>query len=94
VLIPALTAALLLLSERAAFAYVDPGTGSLLYQTALTIVLGLGLVFRRVRGSIVEFVKRLGGPVGPPDGGPTSQRWSVASRSDATDSDRATPHQH
>lgn len=60
-LIPFLTAALFLLGERAAFAYVDPGTGSLLYQTALTIVLGLGLVFRRVRGSIVDFVKRLGG---------------------------------
>jgi len=61
VLIPFLTATLFLLGERAAFAYVDPGTGSLLYQTALTIVLGLGLVFRRVRGSILDFVKRLGG---------------------------------
>jgi len=61
VLIPILTVAMVLLGERAAFAYVDPGTGSLLYQTALTIVLGLGLVFRRVRGSIVHFVKRLGG---------------------------------
>lgn len=56
-----LTAAVFLLGERAALAYVDPGTGSLLYQTALTIVLGLGLVFRRVRGSIVGFVKRLRG---------------------------------
>jgi hypothetical protein len=61
VLILLLTAAIFLLGERAALAYVDPGTGSLLYQTALTIVLGLGLVFRRVRGSIVGFVKRLGG---------------------------------
>ena len=60
-LIPILTAAIVLLGERDAFAYVDPGTGSLLYQTALTIVLGLGLVFRRVRYSIVHFVKRLGG---------------------------------
>lgn len=56
-----LTAALLLLSERAASAYIDPGTGSLLYQTALAFVLGLGLVLRRVRTSIVDFVKRLGG---------------------------------
>jgi len=61
VLIPLLVVALLLLGEGSALAYVDPGTGSLLYQTALTIVLGLGLVFRRVRGSIAGFVKRLGG---------------------------------
>lgn len=60
-LIPCLTVALLLLGEQSAFAYVDPGTGSLLYQTGLTIVLGLGLVFRRVRASILDFVKRLGG---------------------------------
>jgi hypothetical protein len=76
VLILFLAAVLFVIGERHAFAYVDPGTGSLLYQTALTIVLGLGLVFRRVRVSIVDFVKRLGG------------------RGDATDSDRATPHQH
>lgn len=61
VLIPFLAAVLFLIGERAAFAYVDPGTGSLLYQTALTMVLGIGLVFRRVRASIVQFVKRLGG---------------------------------
>ncbi len=60
-LIPCLTCAVFLLGELPAFAYVDPGTGSLLFQTALTVVLGLGLVFRRVRGSIVDFVKRLGG---------------------------------
>jgi len=59
VLIPVLVVVLFLIGERAAFAYVDPGTGSLLYQTALTMVLGLGLVFRRVRVSIAEFVKRL-----------------------------------
>jgi hypothetical protein len=61
VLIPFLAAVLFLFGERPAFAYVDPGTGSLLYQTALTMVLGLGLVFRRVRVSIVQFVKRLSG---------------------------------
>lgn len=60
-LIPYLAVVLLLVGERPAFAYVDPGTGSLLYQTALTMVLGLGLVFRRVRVSIVHFVQRLGG---------------------------------
>jgi hypothetical protein len=72
VLISLLTAAVLIVGERPAFAYVDPGTGSLLFQTALTIVLGLGLVLRRVRGSIVHFVKRLGGR-GDSDRPPTPQ---------------------
>ena len=61
VLIPLLVIALFLLAEGTASAYVDPGTGSLVYQTALTILLGVGLVFRRVRGSIADFVRRLGG---------------------------------
>jgi hypothetical protein len=50
-----------LLTERPAHAYIDPGTGSLIYQTALTVILGLGLVLRRSRASIVRFVKRLAG---------------------------------
>lgn len=66
-LIPILAVGLLLLSEQPAFAYVDPGTGALLYQTALALVLGLGLVLRRVRTSIVDFVKRLGGRDGDSD---------------------------
>lgn len=60
-LIPFLAVVLLLLGERSAFAYVDPGTGSLLYQTALTALLGFSLVFRRVRSSITDFVRRIGG---------------------------------
>jgi hypothetical protein len=52
---------LLLLAERPAYAYIDPGTGSLIYQTALTLVLGLGFMLRRSRQSVVRFVKRLGG---------------------------------
>ena len=54
-------AAVFLLSERPAYAYIDPGTGSLIYQTVLTLILGLGLGVRRWRDSIVMFVKRLGG---------------------------------
>ncbi|MBI4885584.1 MAG: hypothetical protein HY824_00685 [Acidobacteria bacterium] len=69
-LIPALVVAALLLGEHPAFAYVDPGTGSLLYQTALTVLLGLGLVLRRVRASIATFVRRLGGR-GPSQGADT-----------------------
>jgi len=53
-----LAAAVFLLAERSAYAYVDPGTGSLLYQAALTMLLGLGLAVRRIRGSIAAFVKR------------------------------------
>ena len=52
---------LLLVGERPAYAYIDPGSGSLIYQTALTLFLGLGLVLRRTRGTIARFVKRLGG---------------------------------
>jgi hypothetical protein len=61
VLILLLALAVFVLAERPAFAYVDPGTGSMLLQTALAGVIGIGLVLRRVRASIVSFVKRLGG---------------------------------
>ena len=59
---------LLLLIEQPAYAYIDPGTGSLIYQTALTLLLGAGLVLRRARGSIARFVKRLGGRGAGPEG--------------------------
>jgi len=52
---------LLLIAERPAYAYIDPGTGSLIYQTALTILLGLGFMLRRSRASISRFVRRFGG---------------------------------
>jgi hypothetical protein len=42
-------------------AYIDPGTGSIIYQTALTVLLGLGLVLRRSRESVSRFFKRLSG---------------------------------
>ena len=56
-----LALAALLIAEQPAAAYVDPGTGSLLFQTVLTLIVGVGLVFRRVRASIAGFVRRLGG---------------------------------
>jgi len=49
------------MSRHFILAYIDPGSGSLIYQTLLTILLGLGFVLRRVRGSISRFVKRLFG---------------------------------
>ena len=60
-LVAGVAAVLLLVAERPAYAYIDPGTGSLIYQTVLTVLLGLGFVIRRSRTSIVRFVKRLGG---------------------------------
>ena len=54
-------AILVLIGERPAYAYIDPGTGSLIYQTALTVLLGLGLMLRRSRESIARFVRRLSG---------------------------------
>ena len=44
-----LATAVFLLAERSAYAYIDPGTGSLLYQAALTMLLGVGLAVRRPR---------------------------------------------
>jgi hypothetical protein len=52
---------LVLIAERPAYAYIDPGTGSLIYQTVLTVLLGLGFMLRRSRASIARFVKRIGG---------------------------------
>jgi hypothetical protein len=43
---------LLLATERPAHAYIDPGSGSLIYQTALTVLLGAGFLFRRAFASI------------------------------------------
>jgi hypothetical protein len=60
-LLAAAAALLILIGERPAFAYVDPGTGSLIYQTALTLLLGIGVVLRRSRASLARFVRRLGG---------------------------------
>jgi hypothetical protein len=42
-------------------AYIDPGTGSMIYQAALTALLGLGLVVRQSRESIGRFFRRLTG---------------------------------
>ena len=58
---------LLLIAERPAYAYIDPGTGSLIYQTVLTILLGLGFMLRRSRASISRFVRRFGGRDAAPD---------------------------
>ena len=59
--------AVFLLGEAPAYAYLDPGTGSLVYQTALSLLLGVGLVLRQSRHTIVRFVRRLRGLPAAPD---------------------------
>lgn len=60
-------ALMFLLSERSAYAYIDPGMGSLAYQTALSLLLGLGLMLRQSRHAIARFVRRLRGLPAAPD---------------------------
>jgi hypothetical protein len=49
---------LLLVSERPALAYIDPGSGSLIYQTVITVLLGVGFVFRRAFASVGRWFRR------------------------------------
>jgi hypothetical protein len=42
-----------------AYAYIDPGAGSLIYQTVLAVLLGLGFFLRSSRERIVRAVKAL-----------------------------------
>ena len=50
-----------LVSEQHAFAYIDPGTGSLIYQALLAGLLGLGFVFRRSTDTLRAFAQNLFG---------------------------------
>ena len=63
----AIAGALFLLGELPAYAYIDPGAGSLIYQKALSLLLGLGLVLRQSRHTIARFVRRLRGLPAAPD---------------------------
>ncbi len=54
---------LLLIAERPALAYIDPGSGSLIYQTLLTVLLGAGFLFRRTFASIGRLFRGRGGDV-------------------------------
>jgi hypothetical protein len=42
-----------------AHAYIDPGAGSLIYQTVLAVLLGLGFFLRSTREKIARLVKSL-----------------------------------
>ncbi len=54
-------AGLLLASEHPAHAYIDPGSGSLIYQALLAGLLGLGFTLRRTTESLSRLVRRLSG---------------------------------
>ena len=58
---------LLLVSERPAYAYIDPGSGSLIYQTIITVLLGVGFVFRRAIASVGRWFRRDHGDSRPHD---------------------------
>lgn len=47
---PALLAVLLLLMPAWAFAYVDPGTGTILWQMLLGLLVGASFYFRQIVG--------------------------------------------
>jgi hypothetical protein len=51
------TFAALILTPREVSAYIDPGTGSMVYQALLAVILGLGFVLRGARARIAEFVR-------------------------------------
>lgn len=57
---------LLVLFERPALAYIDPGSGSLIYQAILAAVLGIGFTFRRVLGALTRIGRRPDASVRPP----------------------------
>ena len=48
----------LLAWPRDAAAYIDPGTGSLAYQSLIAIVLGVGLFWRQLRSRIAALFRR------------------------------------
>jgi hypothetical protein len=58
---------LLLVSERPIQAYIDPGSGSMIYQALLAGLLGLGFTLRRTTDSIRMLVRRFTGRPGDAD---------------------------
>ena len=46
-------------------AYIDPGTGSLIIQTAIAAAIAIPLFFRHQIGRFLSVVRRRGGPEEP-----------------------------
>lgn len=53
--------AIVLVAERPAHAYIDPGSGSIIYQVILAGLLGLGFTFRRAYASVIRVVRGIFG---------------------------------
>ena len=51
--------AVLLAFPSPAYAYIDPGAGSMLYQSLLAVLLGLGVTTRTVRGWLLAPLRAL-----------------------------------
>jgi len=56
VVVPLAAAVGIVLIPADAHAYIDPGTGSLIYQTALAILIGVGVYFRHVWGRLARTI--------------------------------------
>lgn len=67
------TLGLVLLSERTTLAYIDPGSGSLIYQAILAAVLGLGFTFRRMLGALRRVRRHPEAPTAPPTAAPRDE---------------------
>ncbi len=53
----ALLVLVLVLCPRDAWAYIDPGTGSVIYQTLLVILLGAGFLFRKTWSKLLSITR-------------------------------------
>lgn len=52
-------AVLLLITARPAWCYFDPGTGSMLFQSAVAGVFGGLFLFRKTLGNVGRFLRKL-----------------------------------
>lgn len=53
-----LVAGLLLVSEKVAHAYLDPGLGSYLFQVFASVVIGIVLFFKQIKNFIMYYIFR------------------------------------
>ena len=62
----------ILASEHPAHAYIDPGSGSLIYQALLAGLLGLGFTLRRTTDAVSRLVRKFSGRGAAPNDAPSS----------------------
>lgn len=65
----ALTGGLLLLGPAPAWAYIDPGSGSMAYQVLLAGILAAGFLFRRSWARVRTWLRLRGESQAPVDDG-------------------------